>query len=84
MQSDVSVFGAIYPCCFLLGRDWASCLRITRRLPGYLHSQGRWVSFLYHKRLDALLDRYLVRLFHQDRAFSLLGPVDDRFHVIGA
>ena len=46
--------------------------------------QGRWASFLYRERLDALLNRYLARLFRQDLIFSLLKPVDDRFHVAGA
>ena len=62
----------------------ASYLRIIRRLPGYLHHQGQWASFLYRKRLDALLNHYLARLFRQDRFFSLLGPVDDCFHAAGA
>ena len=84
MQGDVSVFYVIYPYCFLLGRDLASCLRIPRRLTGYLHHPGRWASFIYRERLDALLDRYLASLFCQDRAFSLLGLVDDRFHATGA
>ena len=61
-----------------------SNLRISRRFPGYLHRQGQWASFLYRERLDALLDRYLAHLFCQDSAFSLLGPVDDRFHAAGA
>ena len=74
----------IYHCCFLLGRDLASCLRIARRPPGYLHHQGRWASFLYHERLDALLDCYLACLFRQDRTFSLLRPIDDRFQAVGA
>ena len=84
MQGDASVSGAIYPYCFLPWRDLASCLNITCRLPGYLHLQGQWVSFLYHERLDALLDCYLTCLFHQDRAFFLLGPIDDHFHAAGA
>ena len=37
MQGDVSVSGVIYLCCFLLGRDLASCQRIACRLSGYLH-----------------------------------------------
>ena len=61
-----------------------SFLRITRRLLGHLHCQGRQASFLYRERLDALLDRYLAHLFHQDCAFFLLGPIDDRFHTAGA
>ena len=84
MQGDVSVSDAIYSRCFLLGRDLASCLRITYRLLGYLHSQGRWASLLYHERLDALLDRYVARLSWQDRSFFLLGPADDHFHSVGA
>ena len=84
MQGDVSVSGAIYPCCFFLGRDLASCLRIARRLSGYLHHQGRWASFLYRERLDALLDFYLARLFRQDHAFSLLGPINYCFHAASA
>ena len=40
--------------------------------------------FLYREQLDALLDRHLGRLFCQDRAFSLLGPTDDRFHTTSA
>ena len=84
MQGDVSVSGAICPYCFLLRRDLASFLRTARRLPGYLHHQGRWASFLYRERLDALLDRYLARLFRQDRAFSLLGTADNCFHVASA
>ena len=59
----------------------ANCLRIARRLPRYLHRRGRWASFLYYERLDALLDHYLAHLSRQDHAFSLLGPIDDRFHV---
>ena len=84
MQGDVSVSGAIYLCCFLLGRDLASCLRIARHLSGYLHRQGRWGSFLYRERLDVLLDRYLTRLFHQDRVFSLLEPAKYCFHAASA
>ena len=84
MKSDASVSGAIYPYCFLLRRDLARCPRIACRLSGYLHRQGRWASFLYRELLDALLDRHLVSLFSQDRAFSLLGPVDNHFHAAGA
>ena len=84
MQGDVSVSGTIYTCCFLLGRDLASCLKITHHLPGYLHHQGQWASFLYREQLDALLDRYLGRLFHQDCAFFSTRPANDRFHAAGA
>ena len=84
MQGDVSVYGTIYPCCFLLGRDLASCMRITRCLLGYLYCQGQYASILYRERLDALLDLRLTLLFRQDRVFSLLGPIDDRFHIAGA
>ena len=84
MQGDASVSGVIYPCYFFLGRVLASCLRIARHLPGYLHRQGRWASFLYREQLDALLDSYLVCLFRRDHAFSLLGPANDRFHAAGA
>ena len=86
MQGDLSVSSAIYLCCFcfLLGRDLANCLRIAHRLPGYLHRRGQWVSFLYHERLDALLDHYLMCLSHQDHAFSPLGPTDDLFHAVVA
>ena len=80
----MSVSGAIYLRCFLLGRDLASCTSVARRLSGYLHHQGRWPSFLYRERLDALLDLYLACLFRQDRIFSLLEPADDRFHAAGA
>ena len=58
-----------------------SCLSTTRRLPGYLHCQGRWVPFPYRERLGALLDHYLARLFRQDHAFFLPGPANDRFHA---
>ena len=34
--------------------------------------------FLYYGRSGAFLDRYLARLFHQDRAFFLLGPANGR------
>ena len=51
----------------------ANCLRITRRQPRYLHRQGRWASFLYSGRLDALLYCYLARLFCQNRSFFFLG-----------
>ena len=34
--------------------------------------------------MDAFLDYYLARLSRQDHTFSLLGPIDDRFHVVGA
>ena len=80
----MSASGAIYPCYFFLGRDLASCLRIACHLLGYLHHQGQWASFLYHKQLDALLDSYLVCLFRRDHAFSLLGPANDHFHAVGA
>ena len=40
--------------------------------------------FPLSRRLDALLDHYLARLSSQDHAFSLLGPVDDRFHGVGS
>ena len=80
----MSVFSVIYPCCFLLGRDLASCLRIACRLSGYLHRQGRWAYFLYRELRDALFDCYLAHLFRQDGAFSLLGPVDDHFCAAGA
>ena len=82
----MSISDVIYLCCFcfLLGRDLANCMKIARRIPGYLHRRGRWASFLYRKRLDALLDHYLVRLSRQDHAFSLLGTIDDRFHTAGA
>ena len=80
----MSVSNAIYPCCFLLGRDLASCLRITRRLSGYLHRQGRRASFLYHEQPDALLNHYLARFFRQDCAFFLLGPADDCSRTAGA
>ena len=85
MQGSVIVSGAIYLCCFLLeGGGGGGGTRIAHRLPGYLHRQGRWASFLYRERLDALLNRYLVRLFRQDHVFSLLEPANDHFHVVGA
>ena len=31
-----------------------------------------------------MLDHYLVQLFRQDQAFSLLGLTDDRFHAAAA
>ena len=80
----MSVSGAIYYFCFLLGRDLASCLRTTHRLTGYLRCQGQWAFFLYREQLDALLDRYLMRLFIQDHAFFLLKPADDYFHIASA
>ena len=58
-----------------------NCLRIARCLSGYLHHRGRWASFLYRKRLDALLDPYLAHLSCQDHAFSLLRPIHYRFHA---
>ena len=78
----MSVSSVIYLCCFcfLLGRDLANFPRIARPLLGYLHRRGRWDSFLYHERRDALLDHYLARLSRQDHAFSPLGPIDDRFY----
>ena len=42
------------PVAFFPGRCLASCLRTSRHLLGYLHSQGRWASFLYHELLGAL------------------------------
>ena len=84
MHGDVSFCSVIFLCCFcfLLGRALANCLRIARRLPGYLHCRGQWASFFfYRKRLDALLDHYLARLSRQDHAFSLLGSLDDSFPV---
>ena len=62
MLGDVSASGEIYLCCFLLGRDLVSCLRITRRPSGYLHCLERHASFFYCERLDAFLDLYLTRL----------------------
>ena len=61
-----------------------SCLRTTHRLVRYLCRQGQWAFFLYCERLDGLLDRYLTCLFRQDRAFFLLKPADDRFHIASA
>ena len=80
----MSVSVAIYPCCFFSGRDFGSCLRITHRLPGYLHRQGRWASFIYRERSSALLVCYLERLFRQDCSFFPLEPTDNRFHATGA
>ena len=74
--------GTTWPCYFLLGRGLANCLRITRRLLGYLHHQGRWTPFLYRERYGALLENCLTNLFCQDCAFFLLRPVNDRFHVV--
>ena len=74
----------IYPCCFLLRRDLASCLRIVHRLLGYQCHQGRWAFFLHCERLDAVLAHFLVRLFRQDHTFSQHGRADDRFHNAGA
>ena len=59
------------------------CLRIARLLSENLHCQGRWISFLYRIRLDALLDRYFAGLFRQDLVFSLLELANDRFHAVG-
>ena len=84
MQDNVSVSIAIYPCFFISRRDLASCLRTTRRLPEYLHRQGRWASFIYHERSGAFLVCYLARLFRQDCSFFPLEPADNRFHATGA
>ena len=81
MQGDASVSSSTWPYYFLLGRGLASCLRTTRRLLRYLHRHGRWAPLLYREQLGALLDHYLARLFHQDRALFLLRLANDRFHV---
>ena len=81
MQGAASIYDATWPCYFLLGRGLTSYPRTTRCLQGYLHHQGRWAHFLYRERSGALLDRYLTRLFHQYRAFFLLGPANDHFHT---
>ena len=80
----MSVSSSIWPYCFLPGSGLASYLRTARHLPGYLQRQGRWPSFLYSKRLGALLALYLVCLFHHDCAFFLPKPADDCFHAAGA
>ena len=84
MLGDASISNATWPCYFLLGRDLASCLRIARRLLGYLRCQGRWAPFLYCERSSALLGCCLTHLFRQDHAFFLLRPVDNRFHAADA
>ena len=80
MQGDASVSGATWPCYFLLGRGLESCLRTTCRPLGYLRCQGRWAPFLYCRWSGALLGIYFAHLFHQDHAFFLPGPSNDRFH----
>ena len=82
MQGDASVSGATWACYFLMGRGLASYLRTTRHPLGYLRCQGRWAPFLYCRRPGTLLGYYLAHLFHQDHAFFLLGPANDRFHAI--
>ena len=41
-------------------------------------------DFLSLGRGSVMLDRYLTRLFRQDHVFSLLRPVDNRFHAASA
>ena len=82
MQGNASVSGSTWPYYFLLGRRLASCSRTTSRLLGYLHRQGRWTPFLYREQSGTLLDACLALLFRQYSIFFLLGPVNDRFHVV--
>ena len=58
-----------------------SYLRIARHPLRYLRCQGRWAPFLYYGRLGALLGCCLARLFHQDHAFFLPRPADDRLQA---